>query len=166
MEDSTFSPDLRTVLSREEAREVYDNFARKGHHTAGKDASGGYGGPAVSAMLSMADFELKKLLGRGAFGTVLLVQLKPEVCSTIGLAAATGSSDSSPTSAAGAADTRPAADASIATEAKRQHHFFAVKVLRKLDMTSYTKHRTQLEREIMARVHHPFIATLEFAGRD
>ena len=113
--------------------------------------------------LSMADFELKKLLGRGAFGTVLLVQLKPEVCSTIGLAAATGSSDSSPTSAAGAADTRPAADASIATEAKRQHHFFAVKVLRKLDMTSYTKHRTQLEREIMARVHHPFIATLEFA---
>eukprot|EP00936_MAST-01D_sp_MAST-1D-sp1_P002619 g2619.t1 len=110
--------------------------------------------------LSMADFELKKLLGRGAFGTVLLVQLKPEVCSTIGLAAP---SDSCPSSHVSASDTQLTADASITTEAKRQHHFFAVKVLRKLDMTSYTKHRTQLEREIMARVHHPFIATLEFA---
>lgn len=50
-------PDRRRVLSRGEAREVYDNFAIKGHHTAGKDAGGGYGGPAVEALLSMAAFE-------------------------------------------------------------------------------------------------------------
>mmetsp|Transcript_7411 Transcript_7411/g.23257 ORF Transcript_7411/g.23257 Transcript_7411/m.23257 type:complete len:243 (+) Transcript_7411:47-775(+) len=49
--------DRRPVLSRREAREVYDAFARAGHHTAGKDAGGGYGGPAVTALQSMASFE-------------------------------------------------------------------------------------------------------------
>mmetsp|Transcript_62966 Transcript_62966/g.174536 ORF Transcript_62966/g.174536 Transcript_62966/m.174536 type:complete len:234 (+) Transcript_62966:80-781(+) len=49
--------DTRHVLSRAEAREVYDGFARRGHHTAGKDAAGGYGGPAVTALLSMAGFD-------------------------------------------------------------------------------------------------------------
>jgi hypothetical protein len=38
---------------------------------------------------------------------------------------------------------------------------FAVKILRKLDMSTYTKHRTQLERQIMERVDHPFIAGLK-----
>ena len=45
--------DGRRTLSRSQAREVYDGFARKGH-IGGRDASGGYGGPAVSALLSMA----------------------------------------------------------------------------------------------------------------
>eukprot|EP00927_Polykrikos_kofoidii_P052452 TRINITY_DN46300_c0_g1_i1.p1 TRINITY_DN46300_c0_g1~~TRINITY_DN46300_c0_g1_i1.p1 ORF type:complete len:264 (-),score=28.46 TRINITY_DN46300_c0_g1_i1:93-884(-) len=49
--------DRRRVLTRGEARTVYNNFAKKGHHTAGKDAGGGYGGPAVTALLSMGAFE-------------------------------------------------------------------------------------------------------------
>ena len=34
---------------------MYDGFARRGH-IGGRDASGGYGGPAVEALLSMAAF--------------------------------------------------------------------------------------------------------------
>jgi SAM-dependent methyltransferase len=49
--------DSRTTLSRSEARQVYDRFAEEGHATGGKDADSGYGGPAVTAMLEMADFE-------------------------------------------------------------------------------------------------------------
>ena len=45
----------RPVLSRAEARHVYDGFATKGH-IGGKDASSGYGGPAVTALLAMAAF--------------------------------------------------------------------------------------------------------------
>ena len=48
-------PDRRPTLSRAEAREVYDGFALKGH-IGGKDASSGYGGPAVQALLAMAAF--------------------------------------------------------------------------------------------------------------
>ena len=33
---------------------MYDGFARSGHKTAGRDAAGGYGGPAVQALLAMA----------------------------------------------------------------------------------------------------------------
>lgn len=47
--------DARRTLSRAEARRVYDGFARRGH-IGGRDASGGYGGPAVEALLSMAAF--------------------------------------------------------------------------------------------------------------
>ena len=47
--------DARPTLSRAEARAVYDEFA-VGGHVGGKDASSGYGGPAVSALLSMAAF--------------------------------------------------------------------------------------------------------------
>ena len=48
--------DKRAVLSRTEAKEVYDHFATVGH-AGGKDASSGYGGPAVHALLKMAKFE-------------------------------------------------------------------------------------------------------------
>lgn len=48
-------PDARPVLSRADARAVYDGFATKGH-IGGKDASSGYGGPAVAALLSIAAF--------------------------------------------------------------------------------------------------------------
>ena len=47
--------DTRQTLSRAQAREVYDGFARKGH-IGGRDAGGGYGGPAVQALLTMALF--------------------------------------------------------------------------------------------------------------
>lgn len=47
--------DSRKTLTRTEAREVYDGFARKGH-IGGQDAGGGYGGPAVQALLTMAAF--------------------------------------------------------------------------------------------------------------
>lgn len=47
--------DLRPTLSRAEAVTVYDGFALKGH-IGGKDASSGYGGPAIAALLSMAAF--------------------------------------------------------------------------------------------------------------
>ena len=50
------APDRRSTLSRAEAVEVYDRFAVTGY-VGGKDASSGYGGPAVAAMLRMADFE-------------------------------------------------------------------------------------------------------------
>lgn len=51
--------DNRSVLSRTEAKEVYDHFATVGH-AGGKDASSGYGGPAVVALLKMAKFETAK----------------------------------------------------------------------------------------------------------
>ena len=47
--------DSRPTLSRAEARSVYDGFAVKGH-AGGRDASSGYGGPAVQALLAMAAF--------------------------------------------------------------------------------------------------------------
>lgn len=47
--------DRRPTLSRAEARCVYDGFAAKGH-IGGNDASSGYGGPAVAALLTMAAF--------------------------------------------------------------------------------------------------------------
>lgn len=47
--------DSRPTLSRSDARTVYEGFAAKGH-IGGKDASSGYGGPAVSALLQMAAF--------------------------------------------------------------------------------------------------------------
>ena len=47
--------DTRPTLSRAEARTVYDGFATKGH-IGGKDASSGYGGPAIRALLTMAAF--------------------------------------------------------------------------------------------------------------
>lgn len=43
------------MLSRADAKAVYDGFATKGH-IGGKDASSGYGGPAVTALLAMAAF--------------------------------------------------------------------------------------------------------------
>ena len=46
--------DRRPVLTRAEAKDVYNGFARTGHKTAGRDAAGGYGGPAVQALLAMA----------------------------------------------------------------------------------------------------------------
>jgi len=131
--------------------------------------------------LSMDDFVLKKMLGKGAFGTVLLVQLRPELHSTMGLTpeatagapsgasadgaggGAAGGGGGAEGGGAGGGAAGKAAAAGAGELANDQPHFFAVKILRKLDMSSYTKHRTQLEREIMARVSHPFIATLEFA---
>ena len=47
--------DSRPTLTRAEARSVYDGFAVKGH-AGGRDASSGYGGPAVQALLAMAAF--------------------------------------------------------------------------------------------------------------
>ena len=47
--------DSRPTLSREDARAVYDGFAVTGH-VGGKDASSGYGGPAVAALLRLAAF--------------------------------------------------------------------------------------------------------------
>jgi len=57
--------DSRPTLSRADARSVYDGFAVKGH-IGGKDASSGYGGPAVQALLAMAAFaEAKSVLDYG-----------------------------------------------------------------------------------------------------
>eukprot|EP00937_MAST-01D_sp_MAST-1D-sp2_P004153 g4153.t1 len=77
--------------------------------------------------LSMHDFHLLKVLGRGAFGTVVLARLEENALVQV-----------------------------------RTRHY-AIKILRKLDMSSYTRHRTELERQIMERVQHPFIAGLKFA---
>ena len=47
--------DGRKTISLAQARSIYDNFALSGH-VGGKDASSGYGGPAVNALVSMAGF--------------------------------------------------------------------------------------------------------------
>ena len=49
--------DNRNTLSREEARQVYNGFAEKQDHVGGNDVESGYGGPAITALLEMADFE-------------------------------------------------------------------------------------------------------------
>jgi phospholipid N-methyltransferase len=54
---STPSFDRRNTLTREEARQVYDKYAEKTDLRSGQDAASGYGGPAVSALLNMADFD-------------------------------------------------------------------------------------------------------------
>ena len=57
--------DSRPTLSRPDARAVYDGFAAKGH-IGGNDASSGYGGPAVQALLTLAAFsEAKTVLDYG-----------------------------------------------------------------------------------------------------
>ena len=57
--------DARPTLTRAEARAVYDGFAVKGH-AGGRDASSGYGGPAVRALLTLAAFaEAKSVLDYG-----------------------------------------------------------------------------------------------------
>jgi hypothetical protein len=116
-------------------------FYRFKEHEAAKKAAGGRGGGSRRAggggngrisktdggSLTMADFRLLRVLGRGAFGTVLLCELKPKML------------------------------------AEQPTRCYAIKILRKLDMSTYTKNRTQLERQIMERVHHPFIASLKFS---
>jgi tRNA A-37 threonylcarbamoyl transferase component Bud32 len=81
----------------------------------------------LSRSLNMTDFRPVSVLGKGAFGTVLLAKLH---------------------------------DTAMPDLATRH---YAIKILRKLEMSSYTRHRTQLERQIMERVAHPFIAGLKFA---
>ena len=57
--------DSRPTLSRSDARAVYDGFAANGH-IGGNDASSGYGGPAVQALLTLAAFsEAKTVLDYG-----------------------------------------------------------------------------------------------------
>jgi len=51
-----FSIDNRPTLSRTEAKQVYNQFATTSH-AGGKDATSGYGGPAIRALLSMASLK-------------------------------------------------------------------------------------------------------------
>ena len=84
--------------------------------------------------LSMKDLKLLKMLGQGAFGTVLLCELQVSTA----VRELEGSSESEP-------------------------RFYAVKVLQKLDMSTYIKHRTVLEKKVMEKVRHNYIASLRFA---
>ena len=52
--------DSRGTLTREEARDVYDACAEKSGEIGGNDVDSGYGGPAISALLEMADFASAK----------------------------------------------------------------------------------------------------------
>ena len=70
--------DTRPTLSRAEARTVYDGFATKGH-IGGKDASSGYGGPAIRALLTMAAFSeantvLEYGCGQGKLAELVLAE--------------------------------------------------------------------------------------------
>ena len=47
--------DNRKTITREQAKSVYNKFALSGH-IAGRDASSGYGGPAVRSLMALADF--------------------------------------------------------------------------------------------------------------
>jgi hypothetical protein len=122
--------------------QAYDTFKRSDQTTltsVGEDQLLGDDVPNENKPggLGMSDFKLRKLLGKGAFGTVVLAELK--------------SSSIKPDSMA------------FELVNATSNRFFAIKILRKLEMSSYTKHRTQLERQIMARVAHPFIAALKFS---
>jgi len=69
---------LRPTLTRTEAAAVYDNFAVTGH-AGGRDASSGYGGPAVKALLTMAAFSQAKTVldfgcGAGKLAELVLEQ--------------------------------------------------------------------------------------------
>lgn len=67
--------DKRGTLSRKDAREVYNRFAEKDDRVGGKDVDSGYGGPAVTALVEMADFEkARKVLEYGC-GQGKLVEL-------------------------------------------------------------------------------------------
>ena len=70
--------DARPVLTRAEAVAVYDSFALKGH-LGGKDASSGYGGPAITALLTMGAFAGAKTVvdygcGQGKLAELLLTK--------------------------------------------------------------------------------------------
>lgn len=75
------SLDRRPTLSRSEARQVYDKFAaQKQGHIGGTDAGSGYGGPAVSALLEMANFEQASVVldygcGQGKLAELVLNRL-------------------------------------------------------------------------------------------
>ena len=56
---------------------MYDGFAVKGH-AGGRDASSGYGGPAVAALLAMAAFADAR---RGSIETVTGLPSFAELCS-------------------------------------------------------------------------------------
>jgi len=78
--EKIFSFDKRSTLSRSEARTVYDGFAESGH-AGGKDADSGYGGPAVKALMEMADFESAKSVldygcGQGKLAELVLSETK------------------------------------------------------------------------------------------
>ena len=66
--------DARRTLSRAQAREVYDGFARKGH-IGGRDTSSGYGGPAVQALLTLASFANARSVFEFGCGQAKLAQL-------------------------------------------------------------------------------------------
>ena len=51
------SYDNRGTLSRTEAKDVYNRFADKDDTVGGNDAVSGYGGPAIKALLAMAEFD-------------------------------------------------------------------------------------------------------------
>ena len=69
---TSVSFDRRTTLTRKEARDVYDAFAEKSGEIGGNDVDSGYGGPAISALLEMANFGSAKSVleygtGQGKF---------------------------------------------------------------------------------------------------
>ena len=47
--------DKRKTISHSEAKSIYNQFAQSGH-IGGNDASSNYGGPAIQALMNMADF--------------------------------------------------------------------------------------------------------------
>ena len=47
--------DKRRAISHSEAKSIYNEYAQQSDHFAGNDATSGYGGPAVQALMKMAD---------------------------------------------------------------------------------------------------------------
>ena len=58
---SSMKFDNRPTLSRSAAVAVYNGFAEV-DHTGGKDVGSGYGGPAISALLDMANFPVFQII--------------------------------------------------------------------------------------------------------
>jgi len=67
--------DNRGVLSRKDARDVYNRFADKDHKIGGKDVDSGYGGPAVTALVEMAEFDKARTVLEYGCGQGKLVEL-------------------------------------------------------------------------------------------
>lgn len=76
------SYDNRGTLSRSDIKSVYDRFAKVGH-AGGKDASSGYGGPAVKALLSMASFSTARNVLDYGCGQCKLAELVLPACPNI-----------------------------------------------------------------------------------
>jgi len=72
---TSISFDNRRTLSRNDAKEVYNKYAEKDDNVGGKDVESGYGGPAVTALIEMAEFDTARTVLEYGCGQGKLMEL-------------------------------------------------------------------------------------------